>query len=396
MAKINFLVPPLSKHSFTGGIWCIFEYARGLTARGHDVSVVPILPSPQPCWFPGKNFPVLTRSGRNRGATLGRALLEFGKVGMRQRVVPVEELRRLAESLLMMYPKVFTEFVRSGLAESYIRTVVPAADINIATSFETARPAALLGGKKFYFAQHYEPYFATEKQDSEGAKTLALQSYHLGFRLVANSSWLLNQLRSELGDYDVDLCPNAIDHKVFWGEPKQRIRPDKVVLISYGGRNAEWKGFLDMAKAVARARSMAPDINIEWRVYGKALLPPGNNIASYHALGFLSPPELSSAYREADILLSASWYESFPLFPLEAMACGLAVVTTQSGTEEYAIPAQTAEVVEARSTGSISDAILKLVNNPEHCYRIAVAGNRISREFTWERSVRRLEDILLA
>jgi len=41
-------------------------------------------------------------------------------------------------------------------------------------------------------------------------------------------------------------------------------------------------------------------------------------------------------------------YESFPLFPLEAMACGLAVITTAPGTEDYAVNQENCLVVEPK------------------------------------------------
>jgi len=362
--------------------------------RGHQVSIVPILPSDIPQWFPWKYGTFVTAARRERisGALasswcLVEALLrrEGWKVYLRQAV----------EKFMLMAPPVFPEEVQSGLAEAYLPTIAPLADITVATSFNTIRPAALLSGRKFYFGQHFETYFAREFNKHAYALAVAEQSYHLGFKMIANSTWLKAELCLEAGLDQVQLCPNAIDHQTFYGAPRRSSESKKVVLISYGGRDAVWKGFREMAEAVAIARSKTPDVDIEWRVYGSALLPPDNAIAPYKALGFLAPKILSEAYRDADILLSASWYESFPLFPIEAMACGLAVITTQPGTEEYAIPGRTAEVVQPRSVESIAAGILKLIREPEYRYRLASEGNSISKQFTWDRSVDRFESILL-
>ncbi|MGA1983127.1 MAG: glycosyltransferase family 4 protein [Acidobacteriaceae bacterium] len=308
---------------------------------------------------------------------------------------PKTELRRCIEELTFVYPRAFSHPTRLGIAEAYVSTIAPKADIQIATSFETVRPTALLSGKKFYFGQHFEPYFASEFPDSSYASAIAHQSYHLGFNLIANSSWLRNKLQSEVCGARVDLCPNAIDHTVFCGDPKPPATLEKLVVISYGGRSAEWKGFREMAEAIGLVRARSPQVLIDWRVYGDALLPPGNRVAPYTHLGFLQAPELAKAYRGADILLSASWYESFPLFPIEAMACGLPVICTQPGTEEYAIARETAEVVQPRSVSSIAEGLDRLVHDPEYRHRLAVAGNRISKEFTWERSAAKLESILM-
>lgn len=167
-----------------------------------------------------------------------------------------------------------------------------------------------------------------------------------------------------------------------------------VKVISYGGRCVVWKGFSEMAEAVAMARGKLPDYNIEWVVYGDAALPPDNAIAPYSPLGFLNPSELCNAYNDADILLSASWYESFPLFPIEAMACGIAVITTQFGTEEYAQHGVSAHVVEPRNPSSISEGLVKLVTDLNYRKSLANNGENTAMAYTWSRSVDTMEDIL--
>jgi glycosyltransferase involved in cell wall biosynthesis len=107
-----------------------------------------------------------------------------------------------------------------------------------------------------------------------------------------------------------------------------------------------------------------------------------------------SPSDLANAYRDADILLSASWYESFPLFPVEAMACGLSVVTTPNGTEEYAIHGETAEIVAPRSAEDIARGFTRLNRDPSYRCKIAAAGLQISKKFAWDKSVQRFEPIL--
>lgn len=138
-----------------------------------------------------------------------------------------------------------------------------------------------------------------------------------------------------------------------------------------------------------------PNIEIEWLVYGDALLPSNNEVAEYKHLGFLNPSQLAAAYRDADILLSASWYESFPLFPIEAMACGLPVVTTSFGTEDYAVHAETAEIVYPRNVSSIANGLIKLVQDVGYRDQLAKNGHAKSKEFTWNRSVDTMENILL-
>jgi glycosyltransferase involved in cell wall biosynthesis len=393
MAAINFIVPPVSEKKFSGGLLCIFEYAHGLFSRGHDVRVIPVGASPYPRWFskPIGRFIHQTNSQVVYSAAKSVVSSLPSVLSGRHRM---EAVRNIAAKISYATSWTYPDLIKWGISEHYVSHVAPDSDINIATSFETVRPTVLLKGRKFYFMQHFEPLFAEDFSCPEAARATARQSYDAGLHLVANSSWLQKTIREETGHSEVSLCPNAIDHDNFNGTP-ERGSASSVAVISYGGRGVEWKGFREMAEAVAIARKLAPEVKLEWRVYGDAKLEPNNSIAEYKPLGFLSQERLADEYRKADILLSASWYESFPLFPLEAMASGLAVITTQLGTEEYAIHETTAEVVEPKSPASIADGLLRLIRDPEYRYSLAQRGNEVAHQFTWNRSVARLEQILL-
>jgi glycosyltransferase involved in cell wall biosynthesis len=379
MAVVNIVIPAIKRHTFSGGIACIFEYAKGLTARGHEVNVLPLLPSPYPQWVRG-NF------GRMVNAPAERA----------PRPASLKEsVRELVGAIGLQAARLFPLEVQPGFQLRHVSRLMPKADVTLATSFETALPVHLYGtGRRCYFMQHFEPLFAVDALDPRWHEHTAAASYQLGLDMIANSSWLQAKVRAAVG-IEPALCPNAIDHSIFHGEVKPANPSGEVRVISYGGSHATWKGIHDMAAAMRRVRAALPATRIRWLVYGPCLLPPDNEICSYEALGFLQLPALADAYRSADILLSASWYESFPLFPLEAMACGLAVVTTQTGTEEFAQHDVTAEIVAARDVDSIAAGLRRLVEDPSRRARLAQAGREMSRRFSWPQAVARMEAILL-
>jgi glycosyltransferase involved in cell wall biosynthesis len=293
----------------------------------------------------------------------------------------------------------FPTEVQSALGIIYTRELLESrkADVTLATDYKTVLPVALYGsGAKFYFAQHYEPYFAIDNPNPRLAEREAWMSYQQDVRIIANSSWLKGRLHEEFGYSDIAVCPNAINHETFNGSVKNEDFGHTVKVISYGGRDAQWKGFREMAQAVAIARQRLSKREVRWLVYGSSILPPKNSFAEYEPLGFLTLPKLAHAYRDADVLLSASWYESFPLFPIEAMACGLPVVTTKFGTEEYARDADTAQIVEARDPESIAAGLVKLIEDVDYRCRLARNGQEMARRFTWDNAVDRMEQIVLS
>jgi glycosyltransferase involved in cell wall biosynthesis len=269
------------------------------------------------------------------------------------------------------------------------------ADVTIATSYSTVLPALLYGsGQKYWFAMHYEPLFAADLESPKEAAFDSRAAFDMGIPIIANSLWLKTKIQKETTAKISGVCPNAIDHNVFYGEVNKQPLAKEVKVISYGGRGATWKGFAELAEAVAIVRRRLPDTRLRWLVYGDALLPPDNNVAEYESLGHVKQVELGDKYRECDILLSASWYESFPLFPLEAMACGLPVIATLYGAEDFVIPQQTAAVVGPRDVASIASELERLITDQSYRIGIATKGFEIAKKFTWHNASRRLSDII--
>lgn len=358
--------------------------------------VIPLLPSPQPRWFQG-DIGAIARA--NRFSSLWRAGRKLASA-LATRNPWHAHVWDMTTAGVLLAPRLLSPAMQQAAGAAHVRmileTQLPPADATLATSYQTALPVHLYGtGRKFYFAQHYEPYFSIDAPEPKLAELEALSTYRLPLRIIANSSWLRTMLRNETGQADIPVCANAIDHTVFHGEPKTSQLRDEIKVISYGGRGAQWKGFREMAEAMRIARSTLRGKRLRWLVYGSAALPPDNAIAPYEALGFLSSTRLADAYRAADIFLSASWYESFPLFPLEAMSCGLPAITTQPGTEEFAHHEATAEIVEPRNPESIAAGLIRLISQQDYRASLAVHGNRIAREFSWQKSIATMERILL-
>lgn len=93
------------------------------------------------------------------------------------------------------------------------------------------------------------------------------------------------------------------------------------------------------------------------------------------------------------MVICPSWYESFPLPPLEAMACGTPVVTTRIGTEDYAFNEKNCLVVPPRNPKAMAEAILRLLDDESLQERFKKEGLKTARQFTYDRTVDRLEEL---
>ncbi len=109
-------------------------------------------------------------------------------------------------------------------------------------------------------------------------------------------------------------------------------------------------------------------------------------------LGFLSDETLAVVYRLASVFVFPSLYEGFGLPPLEAMACGTPVVTSNVSSLPE-VTGDAALLVNPYSAEEIADAMRRVLTNPVLRADLSARALARAREFSWERSARRVLEI---
>lgn len=109
-------------------------------------------------------------------------------------------------------------------------------------------------------------------------------------------------------------------------------------------------------------------------------------------LGFVPEETLAVMYRLAGVFVFPSLYEGFGLPPLEAMASGTPVVTSNvSSLPEVAGDA--ALLVDPYDPNAIADGMYEVLTNQAVRQRLKEMGLARARQFSWEASARRVRDI---
>jgi glycosyltransferase involved in cell wall biosynthesis len=364
----------------TSGAACILEYARRFQERGHDVSITtwPKFRWPEEEPFPGLGFHIPVHYDRDA------------------------QPESLPSHLLNQSPRDYAGELQYFLAHIRLLTpAIPKADLIIAANWEGIIPAWQSGkGKPVHFPQHYdEVLFTLDGSPSEGfgtnplIKLLCRNTFQMPVYRIANSSWLAGEFRRRFGE-KVPFVTHGIDTSRFRQRPKLSATDGIIRVVTYS-RPEKWKGFQDAVTAMHQLMQRYPH-KIEWHVYGVAhpVLRPENPLAPYQFHGALSHDDLSRLYAESDIVLCPSWYESFPLPPIEAMACGTAVITTPYGTEDYAVDGHNAIVVRPRVISDFVVALDGLVRLPGLRDQLARNGRAMAESLTWDGAVNAREELL--
>jgi glycosyltransferase involved in cell wall biosynthesis len=108
--------------------------------------------------------------------------------------------------------------------------------------------------------------------------------------------------------------------------------------------------------------------------------------------GFVPDSTLAILYRLAGVFVFPSLYEGFGLPPLEAMASGTPVITSNVSSLPEVV-ADAALLIDPHEPDSIADAIRRVLTDQSLREDLRQRGLERARHFSWERSIRRVRQI---
>ena len=108
--------------------------------------------------------------------------------------------------------------------------------------------------------------------------------------------------------------------------------------------------------------------------------------------GFVPDKTLAVLYRLAGVFVFPSLYEGFGLPPLEAMASGTPVITSNLSSLPEVV-GDAALLIDPYDPDAIADAMRRVLTEPALRDDLRERGFKRVREFSWERSVRRVRQI---
>ena len=335
--KITFLCPHLR---IAGGVRAILTYSDRLAAAGHQVDVVV--------------------EAKGSGRALWRSLRGAGPdwiPGFRAGIVWVDRWRE---------------------------TTLPDGDVVVATAWQSAAAVAAAParcGRKFYVVQHYESLY-------HGEPAAVDATYRLPLRKIVISTWLRDIMRERFAS-DAEILVTPVDPALFRAVPVTIETSRPRVLMLY--HEYAWKGTADGFEAVARVKERHPELRLVG--FGLTAPRPSATYDEFHAN--LPQDGLAALYSGCEIYLCPSWDEGLGMPPMEAMACGAALVTYDNGgCRDYARDGETALVARRRNVGDLAAKLERLAADPELRARIAAAGSAFVRTaFEWGRAVQRMEEI---
>lgn len=187
----------------------------------------------------------------------------------------------------------------------------------------------------------------------------------------------------------IHTIPIGADSDLFSPDPANAKVPGRIVTTA--SADVLLKGVLPLVEALAKVRT---ERHAELVVVGSprkggpvtAAIKRYGLEAAVRFVSGISDAELVTELRSAQVAVVPSLYEGFSLPAVEAMACGIPLVTTTGGAlpEVAGRDGETALLVPPGDVGALAAAIGRLLDHAELRTRLGAAGrNRVLSRFTW-------------
>ncbi|MEU4341874.1 glycosyltransferase [Nocardia sp. NPDC023852] len=226
----------------------------------------------------------------------------------------------------------------------------------------------------------------------------------------------LEQLIAERTDHIIATCTDEVFELARMGVPRSRtsVIPCGVNLEQFtpdgpsAPRSAEYrmvsvgrlvprKGFDTAITALTSLRNTElilvggpDDGKIADDPEGRRLLALADDLGvrdRLHMLGQVPRTRMPPLLRSADVAVCTPWYEPFGITPLEAMACGVPVVTAAvGGLIDTVVDGVTGRLVAPRAPAKLADAVGELLATPVIRQKYGLAGlERVKVRYSWDR-----------
>jgi len=216
--------------------------------------------------------------------------------------------------------------------------------------------------------------------------------------LAAVSRLTAGELTRHFARPDVAIIPNAVDLARF--NPPERLRrrdqARKLLQLSENefalllvGNDWKKKGLATLLTSIAAIQHLPLRLLIVGRDDRAPFLEQIQHLHLEGRVFFLDPSsDIMHFYSAADVYTGPSLHDSFALPPIEAMACGLPVITsvTNGGSQIITEGFDGFVLSDAQDSVALSRLISQLYEQPELRRSVGENAARTAKSYSWERN----------
>ena len=109
--------------------------------------------------------------------------------------------------------------------------------------------------------------------------------------------------------------------------------------------------------------------------------------------GYVADEDLPALYSGATVFVYPSFYEGFGMPPLEAMACGTPVITSNNSSLPEVV-GEAGIMIDAKDTKALTESIEKVISSKKLQNEMLKKGIKQAKKFSWEKSAKKLYELI--
>ncbi|MGA2914996.1 MAG: glycosyltransferase family 4 protein [Sedimentisphaerales bacterium] len=207
--------------------------------------------------------------------------------------------------------------------------------------------------------------------------------------LVACSEGLKQRALRFYPQVKIEVIPNGVDIEKFYPISENRTKKSDLIRLITVGRLSITKRVNILTDAVKILVGQGK--NVKLLVVGGGSLKDSlektaarKNLSNYIEFrGIVDSEQMPQFYQNSDLYVSATMQEGMSNAMLEAMACGLPIITTPCEGVDELIKGN-GVIVKKETAGGIAKAISELVMNTEKLESMSKAARKHAENFTWK------------
>lgn len=227
-------------------------------------------------------------------------------------------------------------------------------------------------------------------------------------RIITVSEYSKNEIVKCVGypEDQIIVIPNAVDHNNYYVKRDRGIvkklgisNTEKIIL--YVGSEQQRKNVPFILEAISLLKKKLPEIKL--LKVGTPQVPGAREklLKLMEVLdiqkevifvGYVSEDDLTKYYNAADLFVFPSLYEGFGLPPLEAMACGTPVITSNL-TSLPEVVGDSAITIDPYDVNAFAEAMYSLLTEESLRKEMISKGLKRAQLFNWEKSAKETRQV---
>ena len=218
-------------------------------------------------------------------------------------------------------------------------------------------------------------------------------------KIVVPSNSSMDDIKDEfrVDKNKMERVMNGIDLNVFYPDSKIRKIPFKLVTVA--SADVPLKGLDYLLKALSDLAEVYSDISLsiigEQKKGGhtERLIKKLNLEKRVNFFSNLTQEDLRKTYCEAELAIIPSLYEGFGFAAIEAMACGVPLISSSGGALPEVIK-DTGIIIPPKNVKEIYNSVDFLLSSPKSAKELAEKGlQRANSKFSWTAIAKQLEKV---